>query len=134
VTSAAPPSLPISTPTADTRLVAAYNTWSIRVEVIDYSLDVTPSVERMTIADDREAVADLSAVQPQSSKGSALQRNALQAFRYDIASSTKYILSFRADSQGRHRAARRYEYAADVLANKAQHKFDAADGIAATPY
>jgi Tol biopolymer transport system component len=134
LTNAAPPSLPVSTPTEDTRLVAAYNTWSIRVEVIDYSLDVSPSVERMTIADDRQAVADLSSLQPQTSNGQSLRRNALQAFRYDIASSEKYILSFKADARGRHRAAQRYERAADKLAKRAEQRFNVADGIADTPY
>jgi Tol biopolymer transport system component len=133
-TNAAPPSLPVSTPTEDTRLVGTYSTWSTRVAVIDYSLDISPSVERMTIADDRQAVADLSALQPQTSNGQSLQRNALQAFRYDIASSRKYILSYQADSRGRHRAARRYEREADALAKRAAHKFNVADGISDTPY
>jgi dipeptidyl aminopeptidase/acylaminoacyl peptidase len=133
-TSVAPPSLPVSTPTQDTRLVAAYNTWSIRVEVIDYSLDATPSVERMTMADDRHAIADLNGVQAQTSKGQALQRNAVQAFRFDIASSKLYVLSDQADAKGRHRAARTYERAADALAKRAEHKFNVADGIADTPY
>jgi dipeptidyl aminopeptidase/acylaminoacyl peptidase len=132
---AAPPrSQPVSMPTDETRLVSAYTTWSTRVEVIDYSLDLSPKGERATIADDLQAVADLSAVRPQTARGSALKRNALLAFRYDIASSNRYILSLGANARGRHRAARRYERTADALAKKAQHKFDVADGIANTPY
>jgi Tol biopolymer transport system component len=125
---------PPSTPTRDARLVSTYFYWGTQVGVVDFLPAASVRLERRTIADDRAAVAALNSAHPDTRRGKQLRANAIAAFRLDAAASREYLLSIRADAQGKSRAAARHERIGEKLARRSGRRFDAADNLANLPY
>jgi hypothetical protein len=102
--------------------------------VVDWSSEPGIRADRRTIRDDDTAIADLGVLAPESPRGKTLQRDALQAFKLDLASEKNDILARQADARGKRRLARNYARAAEKLSNRSSDVFDRADGVADTPY
>lgn len=132
-TSAAPLG-PASTAAGDALLVATFLYWERQIWADRSVTASSVRSERRERADALSAVAALRAVQPDTSRGKRLRRNAIAAFRLDAAHNAEYVRAYDAEARGRHRAANRHVRAGDALASRSDRKFTAADNIATLPY
>jgi dipeptidyl aminopeptidase/acylaminoacyl peptidase len=131
--SATPIGLP-SSPAADARLVGAYYIGDAELSLDDTLNTASVAVERKYLRDDAEAIAALTAIQPQTARGKLLRKDALLAFRLDAKSSRAFISAAYWRGRRDYRAAKGYERAANRLADRENQAFDAADSVARLPY